>query len=295
MLTGSTLARRALGRELKKLREARDMNQTQGGRVIGVSPQTIGRLEDGLPTKVSDLYMNALCDAYAATQERRRAILELALEVRATRKSGGGWWRAYADELNAGFDHYMGLEESARRLAFWRSNLVPGILQTAEYRRAIAWTEAPAMPPEQVNKRVEMAMRRQIRLQEPEFQVDVLMSECALRDQVGGRGVMAGQLLRLIDAAELPNVSIRVVPFDVSGSLGSLLGSFVLLEFPKMSATGLIEPPVIYVEGYAGDLYLERELEVRRYRDAFAEIGRVALDQDATRQLMLSIAKEYGQ
>ncbi|MEV6773527.1 helix-turn-helix transcriptional regulator [Nocardia sp. NPDC051030] len=68
MLTGSTLARRALDWELKKLREAKGLNQSQGGRVIGVSPQTIGRMEDGLPTKVSDLYMNAMCDAYCAGQ-----------------------------------------------------------------------------------------------------------------------------------------------------------------------------------------------------------------------------------
>lgn len=295
MLTGSTLARRALGRELKRLREAKNLYQSQGGKLIGVSPQTIGRMEDGLPTKVSDLYMNVLCDGYGATPEERRVILELAQEVRTTKMSGGGWWRAYADELNVGFDHLLGLEEAARRLAVWRGSLVPGLLQTVEYRRAIAWTESPAMPSEQVDKRVAMNANRQTRLQDPNFAVDVVLSEYVLRDEIGGPGVMADQLRRLVDASQLSNVSIRVVPYNATGHLGSLVGSFVLLEFPKLPATGMIEPPVIFVEGYAGDLYLEREPEVRRYRDAFAEITRVALDEDTSRQLILSIAKEHGE
>ncbi|SUA80626.1 Helix-turn-helix domain [Nocardia otitidiscaviarum] len=292
MLTGSTLARRALGRELKRLREAHGMNQSAAGRVIGVSPQTIGRMEDGLPTKVSDLYMNALCDAYEATATERTTLLELAYEVRTTRKSGGGWWRAYVDEMRVGFDHYMSLEESARKLSIWKTAVVPGLLQTAEYRRSIEWTEHPDMPSEQVEKRIEIAMRRQNRLDESGFAVDAILWEAVLRDQIGGPEVMADQLRRLWEVSQLPNVSVRAVPFSAPRHLGSCVGSFVLLEFPKLSASGLTGPPVVFVEEYAGDLYLEREAEVRRYRDAFAEIGRAAVDEDATRQLILSIAKE---
>ncbi|MCU1644193.1 MAG: helix-turn-helix protein [Nocardia sp.] len=296
MGTGSTLARRALGRELKRLREAKQMNQSAAGRVIGVSPQTIGRMEDGLPTKVSDLYINALSDAYTATSGQRKMLLELALEVRTTQKSGGGWWRAYADSgIRLGIDHYMGLEESARRLATWKVTIVPGLLQTAEYRRAIAWTDSPGLPPEQVEKRIEVAMRRQERLADAAFAVDVILWESVLRDQIGGPGVMAEQLLRIAAIGQLPNISVRIVPFDASGHLGSVVGSFVLLEFPQLAATGLIEPPVVFVEEYAGDLYLEREAEVQRYRDAFTEISRVAVDPDTSRGLVLEIAKEYRQ
>ncbi|MBF6181123.1 helix-turn-helix domain-containing protein [Nocardia otitidiscaviarum] len=295
MLTGSTLARRALGRELKRLREAHGMNQSAAGRVIGVSPQTIGRMEDGLPTKVSDLYMNASCDAYSASAAQRAKLLDLALEVRITRKSGGGWWRAFADEMNAGFDHYLGLEEAAQSVSVWKLAVVPGLLQTPEYRRAIAWHEFPDKPTDQVEKRVELALRRQMRLEDPDFTVEVILSEMVLRDQIGGPAVMADQLRRLLDVGELPNVSVRVVPFNAASHLGSRVGSFVLLEFPKLQTTGLTEPPVVYVEEYAGDLYLEREPEILLYHNAFREIGRVALDQDATRQLILSVAKEYGE
>lgn len=295
MVTGSTLARRALGRELHNLREAANLNQTAAGRIIGVSPQTIGRMEDGLPTKVSDLYINALCDGYKATDPKRVVLLGLAAEVRDAQRSGGGWWRAYADQMRVGFDHYLGLEEAARQLTAWKVTVVPGLLQTPEYRRAVEWTQHPGMPTEQVEKRVEVATRRQARLADSDFRVDVVLWEAVLRDQVGGAAVMAEQLRRLADVGRLPNVSVRAVPFNASGHLGSLVGSFVLLKFPQLPATGLIEPPIVFVEEYAGDLYLEREDEVTRYEEAFAEITRVALDSERTRQLVLAIAKEYGE
>ncbi|UFS99590.1 helix-turn-helix domain-containing protein [Nocardia huaxiensis] len=293
-MTGSTLARRALGRELKRMRDAKGLNQSAAGRVIGVSPQTIGRMEDGLPTKVSDLYINALCDAYSAVGQERSMLLDLAREVRATQKAGGGWWRAYADEMNAGFDHYLGLEAAAQHISIWKLAIVPGLLQTVAYRRAMAWAEFPAMPSEQIEKLVGMAVRRQERLVEADFTVDVILSEMVLRDEVGGRAVMAEQLRTLAVQAQRPNITVRCVPFDAQGHLGSRVGSFVLLEFPQLPATGLREPPVVYVEEFAGDLYLEREAEVRRYRDALSEISRVALDPDTTRQLVLSIAEEYS-
>ncbi|WP_282781285.1 helix-turn-helix transcriptional regulator [Nocardia sp. CC201C] len=295
MLTGSTLARRALGRELKRLREAAGMNQSVAGRAIGVSPQTIGRMEDGLPTKVSDLYINTLCDAYAAVTTERTMLLTLAYEVRATRKAGGGWWRAYADAMQVGFDHYMSLEESAQRLGIWKTAVIPGLLQTAEYRRSIEWTQHPDMPTEQVEKRIEIALRRQQRLGEADFTIDAILWEAVLRDQIGGSRVMADQMQRLLEVSQSPNVSLRVVPFDCQRHLGSCVGSFVILEFSNLAATGLTTPPVVYVEEYAGDLYLERESEVSRYRTAFTEISRAALDEDSTRQLILSIAKEHSQ
>ncbi|WP_306362158.1 helix-turn-helix transcriptional regulator [Nocardia sp. CC227C] len=294
MVTGSTLARRALGREMKRLRESIGMSQSAAGRVIGVSQQTIGRMEEGQPTKVSDLYVNTLCDSYRATDDERVILLGLAGEVRTSQKSGGGWWRAYADEMRVGFDHYLSLEAAAGNLVSWKVTIVPGLLQTAEYRRAVAWAETPAASTENIERRVEMMARRQARLDE-ELTVDIILWEAVLRDPIGGPAVMAGQLRRLVDVGERPNITLRVVPFDGARQrgFGSLVGSFVLLEFPKLPATGLSEPPVVYVEEWAGDLYLEREAEVRRYRDAFTEIGRVALSPDASRQFISAVAKEY--
>ncbi|WP_040863590.1 helix-turn-helix domain-containing protein [Nocardia niigatensis] len=289
-MSGSTLPARALGRLLAGHRERAGMTKYAAGQLVDTSQQTVARIEYGQKSKVSLLWVNVWSDAYKVSDDDRKLMLGLARELATSQKN---WWRAYADEMKPHFDYYLGLEDSARALSVWRTNLLPGLLQTPEYRRAIAWTESPEMPTDQVEKRVEMAVRRQTRLDDPDFAVDVIVSKTVLLEQIGGAAVMVEQLKRLADISQQPNVSIRVVPFDARRHLGSRVGSFAMLEFPKLPATQQTEPPVIYIESYTGDLYLEQDEDVMQYRDAFAEIGRVALDRDTTRQLLLSIAKEY--
>ncbi|BAW07670.1 XRE family transcriptional regulator [Nocardia seriolae] len=266
------------------------MTKYAAGQLVDTSQQTVARIEYGQKSKVSLLWVNVWSDAYRVSDDERRLMCGLARELSTAQKN---WWRAYVDELKPHFDYYLGLEESARALSVWRTNLLPGLLQTPAYRRAIAWTESPDMPTDQVEKRVQMAVRRQTRLADRDFALDVIVSKTVLLEEIGGRAVMAEQLRRLVEISRQPNVSIRVEPFDAPRHLGSRIGSFAMLEFPKLAATQQTEPPVIYIEGYTGDLYLEQETDVTQYRDAFAEIGRVALNRDTTRQLLLSIAKEY--
>ncbi|MGV9723047.1 helix-turn-helix domain-containing protein [Nocardia beijingensis] len=294
-VNGSTLARRALGRELRRLRTAKGMTQAEAARVGETSPQSIGRIEEGQSTRVTNMMVNALCDAFSASDGERKVLLGLVQEVRAARERGGGWWRAYADQIATDFDHYLALEESARRLTAWKVAIVPGLLQTPEYRREIAWAESPDAPSDVIEKRIEWATRRQTRLDDPHFTLDAILSEAVLRDQVGGSAVMDRQLHHLVKVSALPNVSVRIVPFGARSILGSYVGSFSLLEFPQLPQSKLAEPPIVYVEEYAGDLYLEREAEVERYRRALREIDRVALDKDKSRSLILAVAaKEYA-
>jgi DNA-binding XRE family transcriptional regulator len=292
MATGSTLPQRAAGRELRRLRLKVGKSQAAAGKVIEVSPQTIGRMEDGQPTKLSRRYVNALCDEYLATADERQTLLMLAAEVEEARRSGGGWWRTYPVEPK--FDHYLGLEEAARRLTTFQLTLLPGLLQTPEYRRDMIWVANPGIPPADVERRIELAIRRQARLNEDpkDFQMDVVLSEAVLRHQVGGPGVMAGQLRRLAEISKYPNVSIRVIPLRVGSHVGLQVGSFVLLEFPPLPSSRMIEPPVVYVEEYAGHLYLENGGEIEKYREAGSSIRRVALDESKTRALVLEIAEE---
>ncbi|MFI6774616.1 helix-turn-helix domain-containing protein [Nocardia sp. NPDC050412] len=292
-VTGSTLARRALGRELRRLRTVKGMYQAEAARLAETSPQSIGRIEEGRSTRITSFQINALCDAYGATDDERRILLGLVQEVRAARERGGGWWRSYADQITGDFDHYLALEEAASRLTAWKVAIVPGLLQTPDYRRAIAWAESPELPTEQIERRIEWLIRRQRRLEDPSLTVEVLLSEAVLREEVGGPAVLAEQLHRLAEVGALPNVSIRVVPFNARNHLGVLVGSCFLMEFPPLPQSKLVEPPIVYVEGYAGDLYLEREEEVGHYRTALAEIGRVALDESESRRKILAIAKEY--
>ncbi|WP_280385665.1 helix-turn-helix domain-containing protein [Nocardia wallacei] len=292
-VAGSTLARRALGRELRRLRLARNIQQAQAARLAETSPQSISRFEEGRSTRITSFQLNALCDAYGVTDEKRRILLALLQEAKASREHGGRWWRPYIDEMKAEFNHYIALEEAANRLSCWKLAVIPGLLQTPEYRRAVAWTENPNVSSELVERRIEWTKRRQVRLGNPDFQVEFILSETVLRDQMGGPAVMLGQLERMLKVAELPNVSIRIVPFDATGHLGSLAGSFSLLEFPMLPQSRLMEPPIVYVEGYAGDLYLERDEEIQLYRDALREIRRVALNASNSRALILAISKEH--
>ncbi|WP_433567362.1 helix-turn-helix domain-containing protein [Nocardia sp. CA-151230] len=294
--TGSTLARRALGRELRRLRTAKGMQQAEAARAAETSPQSISRTEEGVTTRLTSFQINALCDAYEASDEERKMLLSLLAEVRASREKGGGWWRAYADaQIPSGFDHYLSLEESAHQLTAWKTAVLPGLLQTADYRRALAWSEIPQLSPEAIESRIELATRRQARLEDPDFTMNVLLSEAVLREQVGGPAVMGDQLKYLAKMSELPNVSVSMVPFSARRKLGVLVGSFSLLEFPVLPQSKLWEPPIVYVEEYAGDLYLERDTEVQRYRDALREIRDVALDEVQSRQRILAVAKEFDE
>lgn len=293
---GSTLARRALGRELRRLRIEKGIFQAAAARAAETSPQSISRIEEGIATRMTSFQINALCDGYGASDEVRRMLLSLLTESRSNRVHGGGWWRAYADaQIPAGFDHFLWLEDSAKRFTAWKTGILPGMLQTTEYRRAIAWSEIPQLTSEAVERRLELAAHRQMRLADNTFEMVALLSEAVIREQVGGPAVMGEQLDHLAELAELPNVSIRVVPFSAPRHLGPYIGSFSLMEFPVLPESKLTEPPIVYIEEYAGDLYLERGAEVQRYRGALREIEAVALNEAQSRQRILAVAKEFGE
>lgn len=279
MTGGSTLPKRALGRELRRLRERSGTSQAAAARAIEVSPQTIGRMEDGHASRPTSLQVNGLCDLYQASDEKRCFLLDLLRELRAAKQAGAGWWRAYADEIPREFNHYLGLEAASCEITNWQTTLLPGLLQTSGYRRALIWAAHPDWPTADVERRLALARQRRDKFDDNTFRLNALVSEAALRHHVGGPAVMEDQMLHLLRATESPNVSLRAVPFAAKSPIGVVVGSFVLLEFPVPSNTRIAEPPVAYVEGYAGDLYLERAIEVTQYRDAVRSITRVALDE----------------
>ncbi|AHH16839.1 putative DNA-binding protein [Nocardia nova SH22a] len=280
MGSGSTLAQRALGRELRRLRTEKGVGLSQAARIAEISHQTIGRLEEGQTTRITMLQVNALCDSFGATAEERRICLDLVKEIRASRegKVTASWWRAYADAQATGFNHYLALEDAANRLTIWKTAIMPGLLQTAPYRRTMAWTEYPDMPTDHLERQIEWQAHRQERLVDPNLELAVFLYETVLHEQVGGPAVFGEQLQQLVALSALPNLRIRVVRFDAASHLGAYAGNFTLLEFPDL-VSGLPQPSIIYVEGWTGDLYLEREAELQRYMQALREIDRVALSE----------------
>ncbi|MBF6335165.1 helix-turn-helix domain-containing protein [Nocardia abscessus] len=295
-MTGSTLPRRALGRLLRELRNSAGKSQLAAGLAIEVSKQTIGRVEDGRPARISTAQFRDLLDFYEADEAARTELLGLLQEVKAAKGDpSSGWWRAYADVVNPHFDHFMSLEQACRRMTSFHLTLLPGLLQTPAYRRWLVKTADPAMSAVDVERRLELAARRQRRLvEDPDFSVEVLLSESVLRHQVGGRDVMGEQSRHLAEIGSLPNVSVRMIPFDAGGHLGLIVQSFTLFDFPPLHVSRMNEPPVVFVEGFTGALFLEEDSVIERHRATVANLLQVALSEDDTRVLVQNIAEEYA-
>lgn len=292
-MTGSTVPRRMLGRRLKQLREQSGVSQAASCRAIEIAPQTLWRIETGQPgPKLKDIYIATLCRLYDATDEDTAALLALVAETKHP-----GWWYAYGDAVPSYFDLYLGLEESARKLTTFHLNLLPGLLQTNGYRRALIWAAYPGMPTVDVERRIEIASKRQARLLESpdQFCINAFLGEAALRYPIGGPAVMADELHHIVDLSRLPTVTIRIVPMASTTPMPLIAGACTLIEFPAHSASKLTEPPIVYVEGYTGALYLDKSGEIARYRSALTTIRAAAADEQESRRLALKIAEEYGE
>ncbi|WP_405497675.1 helix-turn-helix domain-containing protein [Nocardia sp. NBC_00511] len=291
MAAGSTVPRRLLGRQLKQLREKSGVPQAEACRLIEIAPQTLWRIESGQPgPKLKEIYIEALCRLYRATPEDAAALSALVAETKSP-----GWWHTYGDVVPTYFDLYLGLEESARRLTSLHLGLLPGLLQTPEYRRAVVWAAFPGMASSEVESRVEIASKRQARLREsPELlTLTMYLGEAALRYRLGGAGVMADQLRHIAEVSELPAVTVRALPLKIENPLPVITGSFTLMEFPSHPTSRLTEPPVVYIEGFTGALYLDKPGEIDEYRLACKVIRSVAMDERETRQLIEKLAKEF--
>ncbi|WP_225727132.1 MULTISPECIES: helix-turn-helix transcriptional regulator [unclassified Nocardia] len=279
-----------LGRQLRDLREKSGVSADAARQAIGVAKQTLWRMETGQEVRLNPLFIERLCQMYGATEKKTNVLLGLTEETKRT-----GWWYAYNDAIPDGFDLFIGMEEAAKKLISYQNALLPGLLQTDEYRRAMIWVESPTMPGSEVERRIEMFARRKQRLTSAKrpLTLEAIIDESALRRAIGGSSVMSDQLKHLARVGELPNVSIRAIPLSAEAYGGLIVGPFVILEFPRHPTARLTEPPCVFVQGFTGELYLEKTEEVRQYQRAYTELQRCALDEGQSRALTLRIAKEY--
>jgi transcriptional regulator with XRE-family HTH domain len=284
---GSTVPRRQLGRYLHDLRVKTGLTARAAARELERSEPTLWRIENG-HTATRSLDVEQMCRLYGATADMTKALMALAKETRAR-----GWWQAYGDVVPEWLDLYIGLEAAATRIDWYESELVPGLFQTGDYARALIREHAPDKSDSEIDRRVELKLARQAILRRP---VDppllrVALREPMLRCPVGGARVMAGQLDRLAEASELPNVSLRLVPVATGLHSGMLSGPFEILRFPVNGHGEESEPPTVYTDIYTGALYLDKPHEVNRYDQAFGKIWKTALDDEASRALIRESAE----
>ncbi|MFD1149136.1 helix-turn-helix domain-containing protein [Saccharothrix hoggarensis] len=275
-----TLRKRRLVSELRRLREAADLTIEEVGARLECSASKISRIETGrvgvTPRDVRDMLA-----AYGADPATLEELVQLARDAR--RKA---WWDEFGDIAPG---RYVGFEADAASVRTYQGLMVPGLLQSEAYTRALIGGVLPDAAPAEVDRRVQLRKARQaLLLEDDPLRLHAVVDEAAVRRLVGGRDVMADQLRRLRDLAEQPNITLQVVPFEAGGH-AAMDGPFVILAFPER-----FDPDVVYLESARSDVYLEQPSDVARYSDLFARLCADSLDPAASSALIERVARELA-
>ncbi|GAA2874935.1 helix-turn-helix transcriptional regulator [Streptosporangium fragile] len=278
----STVLRIVLGAQLRRLREQRDITLEEAGRAIRASHSKISRMELGrVSFRIRDVA--DLLTLYGVTGEDDRSPL-LSLVEKANQP---GWWHNYNDVLPGWFETYVGLEESATGIRNYEVQFVPGLLQSEGYARAVVRLGFPKAAPEEIERRVRLRMARQklLRRADPPHLWAVL-DEAVLRRPLGGPEVMRGQIDHILEALELPNVTVQIVPFSVGGHAAAG-GPFSILRFSQPDL-----PDVVYMEQLTSAVYLEKRDEVDSYLEVMERLCIEAEPATRTREILAGIREE---
>jgi len=274
--------RMLLGSQLRRLREAADVTPERAGYEIRASRSKISRMETGrVGFKARDV--TDLLTLYGVTDDRVRSkFLYLAGQSRRQ-----DWWTSYSDILPDWFENYLGLESASSTIRTFEIQFVHGLFQTEDYARAVTLLGHQGAPPDEIERRVGLRVKRQDLLtREDGPRIWSVMDEAVLRRPVGGLAAMRAQLRHLLEVAALPQVTLQVVPFARGGHAGAS-GSFTILRFEEQYL-----PDVVYMEQLTGAVYLEQRSDVEHYLAVMDQLSSEALTPDATTRLIELIAKE---
>ena len=276
-----TVRLRRLAAELRSLRALSGLTRETVVERTGINAATLYRIEHGR-VRPQTRTLRTLLDLYGVDQDQQAELVSLLRDARQR-----GWLHAYRSELPEHYTTYIGFEGEAHSVWNYESLFVPGLLQTEDYARAVIRGGLPQASRDEVERRVEVRMERQAVLRNDNpLNLWSIVDEAALRRQVGGAAVMQAQLRYLMEVSELPHVTLQVIPFDVGAHPG-MPGSFVFMQFAEATI-----PDVIYIDSMAGELFLEEEGDVRRYRLIFEHLRAVAASPDASRSLIAPLIAE---
>ncbi|RFU38861.1 XRE family transcriptional regulator [Actinomadura logoneensis] len=276
---GPTALRILLGSQLRRLREDKRISTEDAAWVIRGSHSKISRMELGrVGFKERDVA--DLLTLYGVTDPADRdGLLELAREA-----NSPGWWHHYGDVLPSWFETYLGLEEAAALVRTYDVHCVPELLQSEGYAGAVLRLQHPDASEADLRRRVRVRMTRQERFARPGAPVLwALIDEAVLRRPVGGRDVMRDQLRHLVAMADVPTVTVQIVPF---AARRPVLASppFTVLRFAEADL-----PDVVYLEHLTTALYLDRGPDVEAYLGRVEQLADVALPPDLTVRFLLEL------
>ncbi len=273
-----TLRRRQLGMQLRRLRETAGITIDQVAEKLECSASKISRIETG-QTGVTPRDVHQLIVIYGVPEDGADLLLRFAREARQK-----GWWQLYGTVLTSA---YVGLESAADAVRSYEALVVPGLLQTEGYARAMIEGGRPDLDAAEVEKRVRVRTNRQSLLsQDDPLDLWIVLDEAVLHRPVGGRVVMREQLGHLVEAASLPSVTLQVLPF-AAGAHAGMDGTFTILLYSESEGKNLV-----FVSNAAGGLFLEKDEELERYSFVFDHLRASALAPDEAVSLIAGMAKE---
>jgi transcriptional regulator with XRE-family HTH domain len=280
-----TVRRRRLRYELRRLREERGLTIEQVSAASGgdLGSSMISRWETG-DRSVRPTDLRVLLDVYDVKGEEREVLLTLCRQARER-----GWWHTYGDAVPDWFQVYVGMEAEASSVHVYESELVHGLMQTADYYRAFIGAAPAAASDEDAERKIAVRLARQERLtgeDPPEYWA--VLNEAVIRRPVGGAEVMRAQLDHIAAMAKLKHVTVQVLPFS-AGVHPAMEGAFRILGFPEAP-----DPDVVFQENQMGGLYLEKQDEVDRYTLMFSHLMAKALDPGESRALIARAAAELA-
>jgi len=275
--------RRRLRNELRAARQDKGLTQEQVATAMEWSLSKMNRIEKA-KTGISANDLKALLPLYEITNKARTE--ELLALARAARQTP--WWRGYSDFAPSSLLELIDYENAASAISHFEPMFVPGILQTEEYALAVlraAYGEGS--PAEAVPALVDLRTRRRHLLTSegaPRF--SFILDESVIRRLVDSPSVMRNQLMQLVTLADLPNVTIRLVPFT-AGLHPGMRGPFKVIEFDDEP-----DEDIAFLEGPRGDFISDDPEEAKNYLATFHRVAQVALGSSDSVDLLRKAAGE---
>lgn len=275
---GPTVRRWQLGKELRDHREAAGVSAKVAAAEIEVQPPALSKIEGGKQA-IKPMYVKLLAPLYGVPDEKRDYLLSLAEQA-----NQPGYWVTFSKFVPDWFRLFLGYEHDASTLQAYESELVPGLLQTPDYMRAVLLAGNPTATEEWLDKQIQLRLTRQKILTEgdpPSFHA--VLNEAVLLRMVGGKQVMAEQLRHLATLGDV--VTLQVLPFS-AGAHPAMTAPFLLLGFeaePRMNT--------VYLENGRGSLYLDKKIDLDSYAAKFQQLTELALSPEDSLSHLVSLTR----
>lgn len=275
--TPATPRSRRLGRELRKLREAKGLTGEETAKLVRCSSSRISRIETGeIKPRAGDVMELLVAYGIRIDEEPGTSLLEQARELRED-----GWWQ----RLGGKYATYIAYETEAVELKNFEPMLVPGLLQTERYAREVNIIGRET-DQDTINQRVAARMTRQevLRREPTPLRMHAILAEASLRTEVGGQDVLREQFDHLVALSRLSNVTIQVLRFEAGAHL-AISSGFALLTFEQD------DPPLGYIETLAGELFLESSRDLARLSAAYDNLKTLARSPAESAKFIKELSK----